>query len=179
MDSILLENLKKLKKIQPDPGYSGKSRLFILSQRRTGVVSARSRGEKQTFVEVFGALKNFYSVKWATVAAVLLVVFLVSGGAYLYTKQSNQSELVVRAGEMNASIKVKLDEIKYLLEHSPTINQGDLPAIQSLLGEATTDLKEASALSADNAKLEESLQKIKSAQDALLKIDAMIKIPQN
>lgn len=168
MEEKLLKNLKELKKIQPDPDYSKRSRLFVLSQ-------ARINEEKPAFGGVFNILRNFYSIKLATAVAVLIFIFMVSGGVYYYVRQSNRNELVVQAGEMNASIKVKLDEIKYTLEHGYFIDPAKVVDIQFLLEKATNDLKEASALSADEENIEESLQKIKSAQESLLQIDALIK----
>lgn len=168
MDEKLLKNLKELKKIQPNADYSRKSRLLLFSE-------ARAKEESVKLWGVFDILKNLYSIKLATAVGVLIFVFMLSGGIYYYNRQSNRSELVVQAGEMNASIKVKLDEIKYTLEHSYFIDPTKIVEIQSLLEKSTNDLKEASTLSADEKNIEESLLKIKSAQESLLKIDAMLK----
>ena len=174
MNKDLSVILKELKKIQPDPGYSKRSRLLIL-QNAPACRQAGTYAEKKTWLA--DILRTFYPAKLAFAAGVAVILLLVvSGSVYYVNNQLNQRNLVVRASEMNDSIQIRLNEIKYFLENnSQQLNIGNFYAIQGLLDKITTELKEASLLSLENKNLEESLQKIKSVQETLLQIDALLK----
>lgn len=161
MDKELLKILKELKHIQPDPIYSSRSRSLILA----------------TKPEAESANKHWqwFSVPKFTIATVIAIVFflITCGGVYYFNKLS-QDNLVVKAGELNTSIQIKLNELKYLLENDQ-INSKDASTIQALLEQAANDLKQASELSLEEKNLEELLQKLKSAQEALIQIDSLLK----
>jgi len=158
MDKELLKILKELKQVRPDPAYSRQSRLLILGPevKQGGVIDI---------------LSNFYSVRLA-LAGIAIVLILVAGSVYYINNQLKQNDLVVKASEMNTSIQVKLNEIKYLLENKP-VNASDASTIQALLEKAVTELKEAS--NSSTSTLDVSLEKIKSAQETLYQIDALLK----
>jgi hypothetical protein len=162
MDKELLKILEKLRKIQPDPDYSRKSRLLILTSERQSIKSVK-------------LLPSFRFVNLATLTSLVIVLILITFGGVYYLSQSNQQDLIVRANEVNASIQIKLDEIKYLLEsQSASLNLLDIQNTQTLLEKATNELKEASSLTLEGKKLEEVLQKIKNAQEILSQIDSKI-----
>jgi hypothetical protein len=168
MSQDLFKILKELKNIQPDPDYSKQSRLLILQN-----VPARQAG---TYMEKRGGLADIlrflYPAKLALAVGIIILILVISGGVYYINNQSNQRNLVVRASEMNASIQVKLNEIKYVLENKPQLDVENILIIQELLEKAANELKEVSALG--NKDLNESLRKIKSSQEALEQIDALL-----
>ncbi len=151
----LYKILKDLNQIKPDSDYSRRSRTLILYT-----------GNNLKIL-------NFPVLKMAMVA--VFVLFLIIFGGVYYTNQLNQEKLIVKASEINTSIQIKLDEIKYILENKPQLNLSDISTIQTLLDEANKELKEASVLSVKSEKLGEVLEKIKSAQEDFLKINSMLK----
>ena len=163
MNKDLFEILKGLKNIAPDPDYSKKSRFLILSQQKS-----------QTSPSSYNLLKLISPLRFA-MALGILIALMISGGVY-YVDKSNKDELMVRAGELNGSIQVKLNEIKYLLEsNNRPLTGEDISQIQVLLNKTTDELKEALNLNQNNEDLEKSLEKIKAAQEILLNIDAALK----
>jgi len=108
----------------------------------------------------------------AFATGIALVLILIAGSVYYINNQLNQNNLVVKASEMNASIQVKLNEIKYLLETSPQIDFSQISTIQALLEKAANELKEVSALG--DKDLNESLKKIDSTREILYQIDEIL-----
>jgi hypothetical protein len=172
MNQDLFKILKELKQIQSDPDYSRQSRLLILNSKKEVDVLIKSPVPKSGWFS--DVLNNFYSVKLAFVAGITLVLILITGSVYYINNQLNQNNLVVKASEMNASIQVKLNEIRYLLENK-SINPLNILAIQTLLEKATKELKEVSVLDSEGKDLSESLEKIKSAQEIFYQIDTLLK----
>ena len=172
MNQDLFKILKELKQIQPDPDYSRQSRLLILNSKKEVDVLIKSPVPKSGWFS--DVLNNFYSVKLAFVAGITLVLILITGSVYYINNQLNQNNLVVKASEMNASIQVKLNEIRYLLENK-SINPLNILAIQTLLEKAAKELKEVSVLDSEGKDLSESLEKIKSAQEIFYQIDILLK----
>ncbi len=157
MEQELFKILRELKQIQPNADYSKRSRALILGAK------------------TFRHWQWIYSPKFAMVTAMAVVLILMISGSFYYIKiQSNQEDLVVRASELNSSIQIKLNEIKYFIENDQ-ISPGAISTIQTLLEEATNDLQEASKLSLKEEELEKSLQKLKLAQEILLQIDSLLK----
>jgi len=171
MSQDLFKILKELKNIQPDSDYSRQSRFLILQSARINAdQDADLRGQKAWLVEI---LRVLYPAKLALGVGIVILILTISGGVYYINNQLNQRNLVVQASEMNASIQVKLNEIKYLLETSPQIDSSQISTIQVLLEKAANELKETSALG--NKDLNESLRKIKSSQEALEQIDVLLR----
>lgn len=173
-DVKLTKILKELKQIQPDPDYSSRSRVLILNSK---ITSSKTEFQKGWFSQIAEIFDGFQLMKTAAITAVILVL-IASGGVYYYLYQfyqSNQEELVVKAGEINNSIQIKLDEIKYILEQkSSMINAPTSDDIQILLGKAALELEEASKLNGDGKNIEELLKKIKSAEELLFQIDSLL-----
>lgn len=175
MEKDLFKILKELKNIQPDSDYSRQSRFLILAQTRNDAekdaeLRGKTVGQKAWLADI---LRVFYPAKLALAVGIIILMLIVSGTVYYINNQLNQNDLVVKASEMNASIHVKLNEIKYLLENNPQSDTESILAIQVLLEKAANELKEVSALG--NKDLNESLKKIKSSQEALEQIDALLK----
>ncbi|MDP3015339.1 MAG: hypothetical protein Q8N28_02955 [bacterium] len=160
MNKNLLENLKELRQIQPDSNYTTRSRFLILAEP---TATENLPGFKIT---------QIYKPAFA-IGLISIFVLMALGGIYQIIKPG-QNDLVVRANEINSSIQVKLDEIKYLIENNNHLNAENILNIQALLEKTTNELKEASILSQENKDLGKSLEKIKSAQEILLQIDAML-----
>lgn len=159
MNENLLKNLKELRQIQPDSDYANQSRFLIL---------ASPRNSEQTFHPTFSYKLTF------TMGLISVFVLMALGGVY-YINKPNQNNFVVRANELNGSIQVKLNEIKYLVESGQYIDAENIRNIQILLEKTTDELKEASILSQNDNDLEKSLEKIMSAKETLLQISAMLK----
>jgi hypothetical protein len=163
MDKELFTILKELKNINPDSDYSKKSRFLLLSQQKPQINSV-----------VPGPARFMNLLRFSAVSGILIAL-AISGGVY-YNGKSNKDELIVRAGELNGSIQVKLNEIKYLLEsNNRRLNNEEITVIQVMLDKTANELKEAGDLNQNNEDLEKSLEKIKAAKDALLQIGAMLK----
>ncbi len=163
MNKELLTILKELKNIGPDPDYSKKSRFLILSRQKPETNSVSPN-----------PLRFMNLLRFSAVLGVLIA--LVISGSLYYSGKSNKDELMVRAGELNGSIQVKLNEIKYLLENNNRhLNTKEIVAVQTMLDKTANELKEAGDLNKNNEDLKKSLEKIKAAQETLLQIDAMLK----
>ena len=165
MDKDLIKILSELKSIAPDASYSARSRNLLLAEIN---MAKRTAPKRFSFADV---LVSAYSRKpvYAIIATVFALFLIVSGSAFYTVGEMNKRNFVVKAGEVNNSIQVKLDEIKYLLG-SKEIDYNKGVAIQTMLLEATEELKQASEESDSN----KSLEKIKSAQETLYKIDALL-----
>lgn len=170
MEKNLLKTLKELKKIQPNSDYFKQSRFLILQTNPESVKETRlSMGF------IFGNLKNILSlnpVRLVFSAAALILIFGISGGFYFVNDRSNQNKLVAQASEINASIQVNLDEIKYLLENEPYPAIESVLEIRELLGRAAQELETISL--SDNKNIDESLKKIKLAQETLSQINLLL-----
>lgn len=159
MNKNLLENLKELRQIQPNSDYAERSRFLILANPQTSA--------KQT--HIYAAYRSAFAI-----GLISVFILMALGGAY-YINKPNQNDLVVRANELNGSIQVKLDEIKYFIESGQRLDAKNIRDIQILLEKTTNELKDASILSQENQNLEKSLEKIMSAKEILLQISAMLK----
>lgn len=164
MNKELTEILKELKEIAPDAGYSVKSRNLLMAE-----INRNATFQKKV---LFGdILTNLYSRKLTFITVATMAVILVISGSAFYVKNemANQS-FIAKANEANASIKIKLEEIKYILG-SESIDYNKGVAIQLMLAEATKNLKEA----AEENDTKKSLEKIKSAQEIFSQIDILLK----
>lgn len=163
MNDDLLKILRELKKVKPDADYARRSRLLIVNVGKVGPLP------KYGFFDV---LKTISSNRMALVAEITVVLALfVLGGVY-YVHQSNQS-LVVQANELNATIQLKLDEITSYLKNQPGVNPSRIGEVNLLLDKANADLNQANADLKDG-KLEDSLKKMKSAQEFFSQIKTLI-----
>jgi hypothetical protein len=170
MDNNLLKIFKNLKEIKPDAEYSKRSRLLILSSQPL---------KEPVLTHVFRAPRLGFGFKLAVVpvSIIVLIIIIFLGSSYLGQLFTPiffpQKGLTAEAEELNASIQIKLNEIKYYLETRTTINADTVAALQIQLQKITDDLEEASDLTSQ-AELEKSLEKIKSAEQALSEIESLI-----
>ncbi len=163
MNNDLFKILKELKEIKPSADYSKKSKKLLLLEIKAG---------KRYGFKFGDILTSFYSRKFilSTVSAIVLLL-IISGGIYYIKNQANESDLIVKASEVNASIQVKLNEIQYLIKNpNNNFDAGKIIVIQSLLQRAADDLR--AAVSSNSQDLNQSLEKIKAVQEILNQIDA-------
>lgn len=165
MDKELIKILNELKNVAPDAGYSVRSRNLLLAEINAGKRTAPKRFSLADILVAAYSRRPIYVIA-ATAFALILIV---SGSAFYTVNEMNRQNFVVKAGEVNNSIQVKLDEIKYLLG-SKEIDYNKGVAIQIMLLEATEELEQASEENDTN----KSLEKIKLAQETLYKIDALL-----
>ncbi|MBN2198161.1 hypothetical protein JW698_03185 [Candidatus Wolfebacteria bacterium] len=174
MEKDLLKNLKELKKIKPDSDYSKQSRFLILQSSPEFSKIEKRRLLSGQFFGNFSKNLVLSPIRMTISVAIIVLMFAVSIGAYYANNQFNQNNFVVKASEMNNSIQVKLNEIKYLLENKPYPDVERALMIQNFLEEAANKLKEIPSLS-ENKNLDESLEKIELAQEILSQIDLLLK----
>jgi hypothetical protein len=164
MNDKFLENLKKLGKIEPDSGYSRRSKALILYAKRE---------KKESLFSGFANL--FYGAKFKMAASIsIITVFVIFGGFYYFNKPG-ENDLVAKADEINSSIQVNLYGIKYLLENETGVNPLAVPNMQELLSQAAQDLTEAGELSKDPDKMKEALEKIETAQKTFQELNNFFK----
>lgn len=175
MNNNLLENLKNLRQIQPDSDYTARSRFLILAEPNSALAEPAATGNSPVCLPAGRNFKITRIYRPAFAMGLISIFVLISAVGIYQIIKPNQNDLVVRANEINSSIQVKLNEIKYLIENNNHLNAENILNIQALLEKTTNELKEASTLSQENKDLEKSLEKIKSAQEILLQIDAMLK----
>lgn len=170
MNKDLFKILKELREIQPASDYSAKSRLLIVSS---------AKPEKKAGGWDYGFDFNLFDKTFLAPAVISISILIIISGIYgvNYFGEKNQQRLIVRAGETNESIQIKLDEIKYLLEQGPVFVSPNAAEIQRLLGEAEGNLKDALAFNPENGgDLEEFLSKLKSAEENISKINSLIQV---
>lgn len=171
MNKNLFKNLGVLKEIEPDAEYSKRSRFLILSIQPL---------KKPALTPVFRAPLFGLALKFATVPAivVVLIMIILLGSSYLSQLFTPilypQKGLTAEAEELNHSIQIKLSEIKYYLETQSTIDAETVATLQIQLQKITDELNEANTLTSQ-AKLGESLEKIKSAEQILSDINGLIR----
>ena len=165
MDKDLIKILNELKNVAPDAGYSAKSRNLLLAEINA---DKRTAPKKFSLADILVAVYSRRPI-YVIAATAFALILIVSSSAFYMINKMDRQDFVVKAGEVNNSIQVKLDEIKYLLG-SKEIDYNKGVVIQTMLLEATEELKQASEESDSN----KSLEKIKSAQETLYKIDALL-----
>ncbi len=171
MDEKLFKILKEMKKIGPETGYSARSKNFILSSTR----GADVKPEVVLRPKLGDVLRGLSFYKPALAAGIAAFLIIMTAGVYYVNNTLNQNDLVVRASEVNASIQVRLNEIKYLLESKSDIDPASISSIQLMLERAADNLKEVSASSSESGSLAKSLEKIKTAEEILCQIDILLK----
>jgi len=163
----LSEILNKLKNITPDPKYAERSRFLILSSNREYVVQKSSK---------YAVIPNWLKMPRLAITMGTITAFIIIAALTVAFMPRSQNSLVAEANEINASIQIKLDEIKYYLENQPTATTD--PAIaqgfQNLLQKSTAALEEASQLSKDPDTMEGAVGKIKEAEAAFLEMKLML-----
>ena len=163
MEEELIKILKELKGNSPDPAYSRNSRTIILS--------AKKEPKK---IGLFEFLKRFQSARLTVASEILSVLFITALiGAYYIQRVNDRDKLVVQANDLNSSIQLKLNEIKYLIQDPQALNHSKTTNLGDLLLKATEDLKTADADLKEN-KIAESLDKIKSAEGNLKEIESAL-----
>lgn len=169
MNKDLFKILKEMREIQPASDYSAKSRLLIVSS---------AKPEKKARGWGYGFDFNLFDTTFLAPAVISILIIISGIYGVNYFGERNRQGLIVRAGETNESIQIKLDEIKYLLEQGPAVISPNAAEIQKLLEEAEANLKEALAFNPENGgNLEEFLNKLKSAEENISKINSLIQVP--
>lgn len=174
MNKDLFTILEEMRQIQPSANYSKQSRFLILALDKT---AAAGIAPFQNRLRLMDILTNFKYIRIAL--TILIFTVLISSGAIeiiYHINQSDQNDLMVKAGELNGSIQVKLNEIKYFIESGNSqINAENIVDIQILLDKTTAELKDALTSTQNNEDLKKSLEKIKAAQETLLQINSLLK----
>ncbi|MEK7593372.1 MAG: hypothetical protein AAB464_01470 [Patescibacteria group bacterium] len=160
----IFEILKELKNIKPDQEYAKQSRYLILAQTPVN--------KKITVAEIF----DWISIHRLATAASLIGVFILLVVLSVSYLPGNKNSLVAEADEINASIKIKLNDMGYQLQNPAEININEIPNIQKNLEEVTKLMKEAQILSENNKdkNMGEYLEKIKAAQALLTEIESLL-----
>lgn len=169
MDKNLFTILKELKNIQPNAEYSKHSRNLILLSNKEQLkpkfaYAGFFNGWLNDFVKFHKISATAASFGILTILALIIVSYL----------PGNKNGLVAKANEMNSSIQIRLDEIKYQLNNSP-ISTSTALAAQDSLNKATENLLKAFEISSNNTKLEEVVNNIKTAQDIIAKLNSQLK----
>ena len=166
-DKDLINNLKELRNIEPDAEFSSHSRFLILSLKKEF-----SRAEKLSpYGWFFG---NFYLSRLAPSFGIIITIIAVGYVAFSYLP-TQQKRLVAKANEINAEIQINLNDIQYYFDNNSEISQSDTTAIVDLLQKSAKELNEAKNISSDKENIEETLIKIKNAQETLTKINELLK----
>lgn len=173
MDEKFIKILKEMKNIRPDTDYSKQSKIFILnSERGVDIASEVKFLKPKRFGDVLSVF-SFY--KPALVTGIAIFLITMAAGIYYVNNTLSQKNLVVKASEVNASIQVRLNEIKYLLENKSDLGSTSILTIQIMLEKAANNLREVSASGSESNNLSESLDKIKAAEEVLYQIDMLLK----
>ncbi|MBI5079533.1 hypothetical protein HZB06_02590 [Candidatus Wolfebacteria bacterium] len=167
MEKDIVKILKELRKIEPDAGYSQHSRFLILS-------STVKKDERK--LAITDKIYNYFHIHYLLLPELAVAVAIFISGVYLIVSYlpGNQNGLVAEANEINASIQIELNGIKYNLENQPQISSSTASDVSNKLEKAAKELEAAKDLSADGAKLKEVLEKIKASQEALVEINGLL-----
>ncbi len=165
--------LKELNTIRPDEAYAAESRKVLLQKLGGRSFPAHTTSDGAGFWSSFRAILVTRSALVAE-ATTLVALVAVLG---IYVNRSSDEQLVAQANEVNSSIQVKLDEIKYLLDKPAPLGPEETKNVTAFLSEAETALKEATA-EIQNDNLEDSLAKMKAAEEAFSKIEGIAKAKQ-
>ncbi|MBI5401312.1 hypothetical protein HZB05_00570 [Candidatus Wolfebacteria bacterium] len=110
----IVKILQNLKSVKPDRNYSEKSRMLVLLLKEQIADNKFSRSKIKSFADIL-RLSTLIG------AAIFLLLFLVGGVSYINKNFSplaleglNQKSLVAEAENINSSIQITLEEIKYL-----------------------------------------------------------------
>ncbi|MEK7149877.1 MAG: hypothetical protein AAB757_02800 [Patescibacteria group bacterium] len=124
-DQDIIKILQNFKSIKPDRNYSEKSRMLVLLSKEQIADNKLPSFKIKSFADV---------LKLSTLvgAAIFLLLFLVGGVSYINKNFSplaleglNQKSLIAEAENINNSIQITLEEIKYL-------NQSNQNAINTI-----------------------------------------------
>ncbi len=161
MEDKLIQQLKTLRGIYPDRDFSAKSRGAVLSERRKF---------RETKSELHGlALFAKRQLILSLAGSAVLIAGLVFGISY-FGQIFTRSNAVARANQINDSIQVKLDEIRYFIENETPIDVQTAIRLNVLLSEAKKNLEQA-ASSLKEQEVNEFLTKIRSSQEILMKMN--------
>lgn len=167
MEKDLIKILNGLKSIEPDLDYTKKSRFLILASKPTSIEFE----PKLKFADIFTIING---PRLIAVGAGVIILALVAFGGISIFSPANQRNLIVEANERNVQIQIKINDIKYIIENTPSTDTSKIIEAQSLLVESTKILENASKLTGEE-KIEESLNKLKEAQELLNKLEGLIK----
>lgn len=164
MKNNLIDNLKSLRFIKPDVDYSQKSLNLILAEKR---IATKEIFNPSAF-EWLGAHKVLiFSGATSVLTLILIIASVIS---YL---PGNKNSLVAEANDINNSIQISLNEIKYQL--SQPLSSSTIININDLLLAAENELKTTQDLDINDAEnLKEILDKIKNTRDALEEINSQL-----
>lgn len=163
----LINNLKELRAIEPNAEYSNHSRFLILSLKKDFLQDKKL----SPYGWFFG---NFYLSRLAPSFGIIVTIIAVGYVAF-YHLPTQQKRLVAEANEINAEIQIKLNGIQYYLENNSKISPSDTAIVVDLLKKSAEELNEAKNISSDKENIEETLAKIKDAQETLTKINELLK----
>lgn len=170
MEDNLYKILKELREIKPDARYSEHSRFLILSSEK------KAGGGK---ISIFHIAAHLHFFGRATAAIGILAIFVSSVYLIVSYLPGGKNDLVAEANEINASIQIELNEIKYNLENSAPVSPLVAADVYKKLEEAAKQLEKAKALSAgeeiSNEISDEILDNIKAGQKALIEIKDLLK----
>lgn len=162
-----INNIKKLQSIKPDAAYSEWSRSSILSSRKSFL-------NKEIELPRYGwFLGNFYLSRLATSFGIIVTIIAV-GYIVFYYLPTQQKRLVAEANEINAEIKIKLNDIQYYLDNNREISQDDATTIINLLQQSAEELNKAKDVSSNKEDIETTLEQIKNAEKTLTKINELL-----
>ncbi len=158
IDSI--KQLKTLRSVSPDPDYSAHSRNLILSERPT---LARKQKEHSSMFMI--AKRQTTAIILSSALVVLTGFFGISYLKEIFTESSS----VAKANEINSSIQIKLDEIKYFIETSAPMGKHAADRTNTMLSEAKKELEAATdSLKKDDVK--DFMVKIRASQEIIAKM---------
>lgn len=163
----IINNLKKLQVIVPDAEYASRARFAILSLQKGSVQHDQKLPSYGWF------LGNFYLSRLAPSLGIIVTVIAIGYVAFYYLP-TQQKRLVAEANEINAEIKIKLNNIQYYLDNNREISQDDAIAVINLLQQSAEELNKAKDASSAQENIEETLKQIKNAQETLTKINRLL-----
>ena len=112
----ILKILKKCESIKPDPEYSIRSKSLILSSRQND-----KEQPLKAFMHSMTNISELFRVSAIAGVAAFLLLFLLGGVSYINKTFSplslqglSQKSLVTEAQDINNSIEITLEQIKYL-----------------------------------------------------------------
>lgn len=162
MDPLLNKHFKNLKDISPCPNFSAQSKAAILAEvkiaRKENVSMPISFAKRQIF---------------AAVSCGLGVIALLFVGVTSLKTTFDKSSAIAKANEINNSIQVKLNEIRYIVD-SGKIDLNSLNKAVITLQEVKQDLESASDMLKKD-EVDNLVQKIESAQESVKKIEEDLK----
>lgn len=160
--------LKELRNIKPDAQYSENSKYLILSSKQS-----RNPEFKKGFFESIYSIKLPKTIAASGLVAIFALIIIVTVS---YISKPNQNGFIAEADEVNSSIQIKLDDIKYYIDDKQNFATSTASQVLTILNNAKTELEQARDISSTDT--EEALNKIKNAQRIFSEMDSLLKTNQ-